>query len=704
MQRRSARLKGRPPPSVSYALDDLDIELDSEDDTEQGESDAPPLEARKVAKSRVRKRKSKTSSNESEDIEQAEQPKAKKLRGNRGFLHILLDMPTDILYEVLGTLEPLDLLSVARTVKSLRAILMSKISLSVWIHSFSNIVPVPPACPDDLSYPQYAELAYGRSCYYCRRNLGASCLYRSWRARVRACARCLGNKTLFIEDKHLASVLSNDYPLEVAQLLPAVTAQTGTGWRQKPVLYFLRSFHDKWRSEVLDFSCQADEVEWIDSKNRESTAALEESVKYITWSIEWEKESRSKIRLVIEKRKELVIDRIKKLGWEDELSKVPDDVEQPQDDPLISKIYQKELTEKILHNLEPRLEIIMQCVQLRRLTRERGQSLQIRITCLDFIRFEYVSSLAPGAFIPTTADLYTNDFIKAVLNGQTNYDILTISQREEIQNAFPEAIEKWQRDAEKSLLEIFATACSQPNNAIYDYDPSTILKLAITFFQCGRCDTFCTTEQMMRHSCTRKDFNTCALDEDLGAIKQATKMLPWNTNKLIRVPILTHYRVRIVLEECGFNSATIQVEEMQRLDPIFECLEHGDEKSGRCTMGWLSLCKHLHSTIHADLGKGKRTFLVLSGEEALEVRRRIVENQERYLGKSRLTTSICTHCRQKGSVFTLLQHIRDTHGVSKPALGKDMVTLPDSYLPEPSFMLWPPRDPEDIRTLREGAP
>ena len=58
----------------------------------------------------------------------------------------------------------MDLLNLARTTKDIRDILMRRASKSVWKQAFVNVTPSLPECPSDLSEPQYAELAFGKTC------------------------------------------------------------------------------------------------------------------------------------------------------------------------------------------------------------------------------------------------------------------------------------------------------------------------------------------------------------------------------------------------------------------------------------------------------------------------------------------------------------------------------------------------------------
>lgn len=70
--------------------------------------------------------------------------------------------------QIFGQLGPMDLLSLTRTSKSLRAVLLSRSSISIWKQAFGNVNPPGlPECPPDLTEPQYAELVFGKTCTVC---------------------------------------------------------------------------------------------------------------------------------------------------------------------------------------------------------------------------------------------------------------------------------------------------------------------------------------------------------------------------------------------------------------------------------------------------------------------------------------------------------------------------------------------------------
>ncbi|KAF9644141.1 hypothetical protein BDM02DRAFT_3103424 [Thelephora ganbajun] len=80
-----------------------------------------------------------------------------------GKLADLLKMPLDVFYEIVSYLHPLDILQLARASLGIRATLMSKNSVRVWITARRMIGM--PECPPDLSEPQYASLVFEHICF-----------------------------------------------------------------------------------------------------------------------------------------------------------------------------------------------------------------------------------------------------------------------------------------------------------------------------------------------------------------------------------------------------------------------------------------------------------------------------------------------------------------------------------------------------------
>lgn len=63
------------------------------------------------------------------------------------------------------SLEPIDLLRLARTSHFFRGMLMRKGAKTIWEAARSNLAKDFPACPDWLSEPAYANLIFSKECH-----------------------------------------------------------------------------------------------------------------------------------------------------------------------------------------------------------------------------------------------------------------------------------------------------------------------------------------------------------------------------------------------------------------------------------------------------------------------------------------------------------------------------------------------------------
>ncbi|KAF8547193.1 hypothetical protein OG21DRAFT_951851 [Imleria badia] len=84
----------------------------------------------------------------------------KRRRGKPGEL---CQLNLDVLFLIAADIHPLDLLSLARTCKSLRELLMDQSSAFVWETARRQVGL--PDCPADLTEPGYANLVFYPRCH-----------------------------------------------------------------------------------------------------------------------------------------------------------------------------------------------------------------------------------------------------------------------------------------------------------------------------------------------------------------------------------------------------------------------------------------------------------------------------------------------------------------------------------------------------------
>ncbi|KAG8725326.1 hypothetical protein FRC09_002208 [Ceratobasidium sp. 395] len=77
-----------------------------------------------------------------------------------------LDLPAEVIGEIVKHLVPADLLSLARSTKFLREIFMSRTSQALWKATIRN-VPNMPDCPSGLCEPEYISLLHTKICSTC---------------------------------------------------------------------------------------------------------------------------------------------------------------------------------------------------------------------------------------------------------------------------------------------------------------------------------------------------------------------------------------------------------------------------------------------------------------------------------------------------------------------------------------------------------
>ncbi|KAF8996659.1 hypothetical protein BDQ17DRAFT_1249555 [Cyathus striatus] len=119
-----------------------------------------------VKKPPRKKQKSNAQQEQDQQLIKNENSAKRVCKGNRGILKQLLEMPLDVLYEIFGMLDPLDLVQLTRTTKAIRKMLASNSALWVWIHSRSNVNRLP-ECPNDMTEWAYAALMFEKHCIGC---------------------------------------------------------------------------------------------------------------------------------------------------------------------------------------------------------------------------------------------------------------------------------------------------------------------------------------------------------------------------------------------------------------------------------------------------------------------------------------------------------------------------------------------------------
>ncbi|CAE6477600.1 unnamed protein product [Rhizoctonia solani] len=87
-------------------------------------------------------------------------------RGTQGKLAGVLGLPLEIYTEITCYLSPIDIISLSRSTKLFRALLLQRSAAHIWRTDLQNVPGLPP-CPNDLCEPQYAALLFTKHCSSC---------------------------------------------------------------------------------------------------------------------------------------------------------------------------------------------------------------------------------------------------------------------------------------------------------------------------------------------------------------------------------------------------------------------------------------------------------------------------------------------------------------------------------------------------------
>ncbi|CAE6452523.1 unnamed protein product, partial [Rhizoctonia solani] len=153
----------------------------------------------------------------------------------RGRLSEFVNLPTDLFNMIASYLFPLDILSLARSNRFFRNLLMTKSSRNIWLNAMKNVEALPP-CPSNMSEPQYVALLYTNVCSSCG-TLSRSPVDEY--LLVRFCARCQNDELMRLsqlpEQLHdlfhysaKRADIYNEFNLEIRQALSVTIRDEAT--------------------------------------------------------------------------------------------------------------------------------------------------------------------------------------------------------------------------------------------------------------------------------------------------------------------------------------------------------------------------------------------------------------------------------------------------------------------------------------------
>ncbi|KII88889.1 hypothetical protein PLICRDRAFT_175143 [Plicaturopsis crispa FD-325 SS-3] len=403
--------------------------------TKMGQWDREKLEAKEAKKEAKRQKMTASSATKAGP----NKSRTSTVKGKRGALQKISELNLDVLGEIFQHLHPLGLLRLSWTTKALRDFLTRRsTSIHIWKGAFARVEGLP-ECPPDLSYLQYARLAFDSRCYFCP---AKNVTVVRWACRVRCCSKCV--KDRFVS----ASWLINFLPGSV---------WTGFYEQNYPVPYYkppmrLGSYDDAPCVLRSDYECLKQAVK---AMNNESLVRdlITELMAYC-----------SNVQAHADRCEE----------W----CKAKNESRYLELDRLREKWRKEKLTDKIWSNMKDEAIRYMEIIRADRLEDERTKARRKRQAIVAKLFQEYSSGLPTDGILPTAADVC--EFAPfSHLIGLPAEEEVNIDAFAQPMVHLPELIAAWRQSTTTLLLEMVP---GSPSDVAHLY-------LASTFFRCLLCDT-----------------------------------------------------------------------------------------------------------------------------------------------------------------------------------------------------------------------
>ncbi|KAK7436189.1 hypothetical protein VKT23_019265 [Stygiomarasmius scandens] len=498
-----------------------------------------------------------------------------KVRRNvarRGKLYLFLDMPLDIVYEILGHLEPLDILRLARTSRDLRSFLMIRERSSIWRTARSNVgLPSP---PDSMSEPAFANLVFDGYCHKCECNMRQT-ENILWAFSLRLCNGCRSKE--FRPSWGMFQLL--DVTSQQVMLHGCLPAERG--------IYYMESMVMDHVAEYKRLVGDAEKLDIYLAERMSLTMARQERVNvYEAWMKTREQEriqDREKLR---ERRQKAILRKLSELGWQEEIDNLS-----PRSDfhscPLVRE--PKEFTDRVWIRIkDPIIELMEQIKAVRM----RQVVYRNRYEVLRRMYPVYCNQQHPGIILPSLADIINLPSIKQIAElpseaGSTSLPSDNIF--EFLSTELADISRAWYDEKCAELVSIAAREV--PGFKLED------LFLATTVFKCTRakCDTrLLTFPLVLTHPCTS---SYCFKRSNLKGLRGDQRWFgssPWNQGgDRIVYDSDGSQIIRAFVETMKLDPDIVTVNDMNEFCVIVECLTCGrDVYRGHKFMFWMHALNH----------------------------------------------------------------------------------------------------------------
>ncbi|KAK7678711.1 hypothetical protein QCA50_018293 [Cerrena zonata] len=582
------------------------------------------------------------------------------VRIGRGALRDLLQMPMDIICEVLYCLGPFDLLRLARTNKAFRDLLIHRSSIHIWKEARKTVSGLPEPFPG-MSEPAFASLCFENVCHLCfKSRIRKIC----WEFRLKLCSAC--EKTRTTPSSRLCVLDEDDREI----LLPHMSMKIniGTGYRSYRSSVALTSEAVTLRRTWKKLTNKKEKDKFI----HEQTARCRELKKHIAkcqkWMLTFKSDRDEELEKIRDQRIEEIREKLEKLGYGDDLAWARGHgglISLPHvhdTKPLTTQVW-KDIGEDIIDYIEDNIRPF-------RIEDERQEFFEY---CMPFFHEARASfARSHGNIFPLTNDLASIPQVTEVFTSLEDSDDIEVESFDSMIPLLPKIITTWRTSVDKRLETYLRTAAKAPSSV-------NIRDLAITrFLYCLGCSQIIQNTEVMPaiHDCVKgtKHFKShCSFSSTNDPFKKAcinSVTQAWMSSQYI---LISNY-VQPVLQACGKERWTT-VHELDQLDPRLTC-KLGCEDSGIQTIyRWRDAVIHA-ATVHKQqanhfrqqksVDRGLWEVLPLQEVEKLVCLDRAAD-EFAAAQKNEQHIWWCRHCEKHDLPKEgIVQHVKEDHGIKGP--------------------------------------
>ncbi|KAJ7045797.1 hypothetical protein C8F04DRAFT_449351 [Mycena alexandri] len=377
----------------------------------------------------------------------------------KGHVGPFLDLPLDILLEILKLAQPLDLLYLCRTNKALRGFLLDRGNISIWRLCLELAEDSPPPCPSFSCEVEWTRLIYESVCHVCLSPLEHDFLFDPiwWEFGGRYCDECCPNQVV----ERLPKILTKDHASR--KWLDIFPRAHG---------FYLKKDIDTFIAKYSTVETEEDKAKLIQERRDQTKVILDHVRISKPWMNRLVKARTDVVEELKDSRWNAITAKLRQAGWPYKLIRRTNWM----NDDLV--YIPRRLSDAEWKEIEPKL-----VKKLENSVRDSVVADRFRNLRWAFSTYELENLTNHLAFAPRVMEIALFPEVRAILEGDIKLEMEPSDLKAAIEPKLPKLLEAWSRTFEMQLRDYTRTALNLPSDSTVDP-----FKQALAYFVCdNRC-------------------------------------------------------------------------------------------------------------------------------------------------------------------------------------------------------------------------